>query len=529
MTDVDVEQHGPTAESDSVAPSSRPSSLRRSVGRVAAASGFSLIVTELITLVQVVSLARLLTPTEIGLFTAGTVLTAFLGDLVEGGLRAALVQRGEELEDAAETVFWAALGAGVLFTVAALAAAPLVGWTFGSATAGWIAAASSGSMLLFALTHVPEAMLQREFSVRRRMIVGPSVALTFAVVAVTLAACDFGVWSMVIGSYASSVVWVLCVWALGGWRPRRGRFSYRIWREMAKFGFPLLVGIVGLRIKTITDTVIVGRLLGTAPLGHFRYAQRIAQMPERGIIEVAAFALFPAFARLAGDADRMRQAYLMALRWTMIGAAPLTGLMIALGEPAVVIVLGEQWREAGQVVVAMAGIGIGRALCSVNYEAIKGAGKTSLVNRCTAIEVGIGTLLMVLLIETNGLVGAGVALSFTALLVGATLMVLGRRVVGVSAMAAFRAAAPAVPAAMVAGAVTFYVEHALVHADAHSTVVGVALLVADVAVFGATYLAGLACVVPAATRQAALAVLSRRGADTRSQTQARGTEGGNEE
>lgn len=205
------------------------------------------------------ALARLLTPAEVGIFTAGTVLTTALFDFVEGGLRAALVQRGGRIDDAAETVFRATLLSGAVLCVGVLAIAPVVSMVFDDQTVGLVAAATSGTLLLFALTNVPEAMLQRDFNVRRRIIVGPAVSLTFATVAVTLAACGWGVWSMVVGSYASTLVWVVGVWWISGWRPGRGRFDFTLWRELAKFGSPLVASQVGFRVKGIAEAVIVGR------------------------------------------------------------------------------------------------------------------------------------------------------------------------------------------------------------------------------------------------------------------------------
>ena len=60
----------------------------------------------------------------------------------------------------------------------------------------------------------------------------------------------------------------------------------------------------------------------------------------KAITNVGGIALLPAFSRIAGETDRLRAAYLRALQWSMIGAAPLTALMIALGVPAVDVVLG---------------------------------------------------------------------------------------------------------------------------------------------------------------------------------------------
>jgi O-antigen/teichoic acid export membrane protein len=490
-------------------PSSGDGSLRRKIGRVAYASAFALILGELVTLAQVVALARLLSPTEVGIFTAGSVLTISLYDFVEGGLRAALVQRGGDIEDAAETVFRATLVSGALMCVGVLAAAPVIGMIFDDRAAGLVAAATSGSLLLFALTNVPEAMLQREFSVRRRIVVGPAVSITFAGVAVTLAACGWGVWSMVAGSYASTVVWVVCVWWISGWRPRAGRFDYKLWRELARFGSPLVAAQVGYRIKGIAEAVIVGRSLGAAELGQYRYAQRISQIPEKGIVEVGAIALFPAFSRIAEDKERTRGAYLRALRWAMIGGAPLTALMITVGEPAVVIVLGEPWRHAGHAVAAMAGIGIGRALAVVGEEAIKGAGRTPLLNWCTAVEVSVGIILALVLVGPLGLTGVGLAISTTTIVVALITAKLARSVVDAPYRSVLAAIVPPIVAAAAAGAATLYLERAIVHSASHAGLAGVGFLLLELLFFVAIYFATLFALTPTSMRQLCAVALQR--------------------
>ncbi len=196
-----------------------------------------------------------------------------------------------------------------------------------------IAAVTSGTLLIFSVTNVPESMLQRAFSVKRRLIVGPSVAVAYAVVAVSLAALGFGVWSLVIGMYASFVAWAVSIWAITDWRPGRGTASIALWRELARYGAP-----AGARRDRRTRTERDGdRRRGARTdqfaLGNFRYGQRISQMPVRAIIEIGAVSLFPAFSQMADDRARMRAAYLRALRWVTVGAAALSGLMIALGTP----------------------------------------------------------------------------------------------------------------------------------------------------------------------------------------------------
>lgn len=473
-------------------PEERPA-FQRKIKRVAAASTVALVVGQVISLGQTVVLARLLTPTEVGIFAAGTVLTAFLSDMTESGLRASLVQREHRLADAAETVFRGTAVTGLLTSIAALLAAPIIGLVFDSATAGMVAAVCSGSLFLHALTNVPEAMLQRQFSVKRRLLVGPLVGTGFAATAVTLAALGFGVWSLVIGSYVSYVVWLVTLYAISDWRPGRGRASWQMWRELVRYGFPVVLSFVGARLQQVVESVTVGRALSTTDLGYYRYATRISRIPVSAIIDVVANGLFPAFSRMAGDAERLRNSYVKALGSVTLFAVVVSGLLVTLGEPAVVVLLGEPWRGAGAAVVAMAGLGLGKAFTCVSEEAIKGCGRTTLLNWMTGVELSLGIAGLALIFPL-GLFGVGLAISITAMAVGLTGLHLCRAAVGVSYPQIVRVVVPPIVAGVVATVAVWALEHGVLHSDTHGIVVGLALLALDGAAFLVVYLAALTVV-----------------------------------
>lgn len=471
-------------------------SLRSRIGMVAAASAVALVLGELISLVQTIALARLLTPAQVGLFVAGGVLTTFVGNFVEGGLRSGLVHRSDKLDDAAATVFWATLGMGALMSLIALAAAPVIATVFNSDMAGTVAAAMSGGVLLYALTNVPEALLQRQFSVRRRLIVGPAVSASFAAVSVTLAAFGFGVWSMVLGSYASSLVWVVTVWWICDWRPWNGRPSYRLWRDLARFGFPLVLGFVADRAQKAVQSIVTGRVLGVHALGLQRYGERIARIPVMALVEVSSISLFPAFTRLASDPDRFRGAYLRALRLTVVAAAAASTMIIAVGQPVVVIVLGEEWRGAGPPLVAMAGLALGKAMTTVSEEAIKGAGRTGLLNWYTLTETTLTVGLLMALIFPLGLVGVGLSISLTSVAVGILVASLASPVVGVSRRQTSAAIAPSIVSALVSGAVVVPLEHFVFRSDRHGLWEGLGLVTLDGVIFLLLYALNLRIIAP---------------------------------
>lgn len=466
-------------------------SLSSAVHRMASASALAQIVGQLVSFVQTVILARLLTPTDVGIFTAGTVLTVLLTDVAAGGLQAGLVQRQGDLADADETVFRVTLLVGAAASLGCLAVAPLIGIIFNNRDAGLVAAATSGILLLHALTNVPEAVLQREFSVKRRLIVGPAIAVSYAAVAITLAALGWGVWSMVVGTYASYITWVISLWMLTSWRPGRGHISFALWRELARYGFPLALAMIGYRARTAVESLVVGRFLSTAALGFFRYGQRIVLIPQMAIIQVGATTLFPAFSRIANDGKRFAAAYLRALHWAMIGGAAGTGLMIAAGEPAVVVLLGERWRSAGVALVAMSGLSIGSAVAVVAQDAIKAHGRTRLINWFTLTDLLLGVGFLLILIRPFGFVGASLYISLTSLADAAVFVRLAQRVVTVPLSKVLRVLATPVPGLLIATAATWWLEHDILRSDSRGLILAVTLLAVDAVVFCVIYLAVL--------------------------------------
>ncbi|WP_300016054.1 oligosaccharide flippase family protein [Pseudonocardia sp.] len=482
--------------------------LSTTVRRGAAVSAVTLGLVQIVSLVQTLILARLLSPEEIGLFAAGTVLSGFLIGFSEGGLRGALIQREDRVTDAADTVFWVTAASGALLAVASLLVSPLVGDFFQDDTAGVIAAVSSGTLLMHALTNVPDGLMQRRFNFKRRLIIEPSRVLAYAVVSVSLAATGYGVWALVIANYAGLTVWLVGTWWLARWRPGVGRPTYRLWRDMARFAAPLLAeGMVG-RIRTGAETSLVGRTLQADTLGQYRYGQRLSMIPALAIVQIGSYVLFPAFSRVAGDPERLKAAFLRSLQWIWVASIPIAGLTLAVGEPAVVLLLGEEWRGAGLAVMAMSGYGVGVALQASGSEVIKASGRSSLLNwtTVTSLVVGIGLLAALLPL---GLLGVGLAISISEIVIGVVLLVLVRRVVPFSAGRMAWLLTPPTIAAGVAMVAIGALERQVLRADTHGTFLGILLLFVESLAYLVVYLLVLGVIAPSMRRALVAAVRTR--------------------
>ena len=473
-----------TAETHAVSTAAR--GLSGVLKRGAAMSAVALVLGQTITVIQTLVLGRLLGPGEVGVFAAGTVAVGVVL-VAQSALAQALVQREQDFEGAANTALWATIATGLALSLVVFSISPLIGALFDSPRVGLIAAATAGVLFLHSCSNVPEAIIQRRFQFRRRLVIPPSVAFAFATVSVTFAVMGYGAWAMVIGTYASVITALVLNWWLAGWRPFRGRASLRTWREMARFSFPLLIADMAERGREMLEQVLIGRALGTTELGQYRYAYRIAYMPAQAVIQICGYVLYPAFARIAVDETRFRAAYLRALGWVWFAVLPIGVSLAVTGQPLVVLLLGEAWAPAGAATAALAGLGVGTALTSVGWEAIKGSGRSGMLHWLTGLQLVLGLSLLLLLLP-YGLVGIGIALSVSHLVVGFACAGIARSVVGASYRDMVTCLGPPVVSATLALAVVFPLERHIIHATTRGPLVGLVAIMGEFVLFGALYL-----------------------------------------
>jgi PST family polysaccharide transporter len=420
---------------------------------------------------------------------------------------AAVIQRRDRVEEAANTAVLATFAGGLVLGVLGLAAAPVIGLIFDSRTIGLVAAAMAGLFVLSSGQIVPQALLQRRFSFLRRVVSDPLAVAVFGITAVVACAAGLGVWGLVLGSYASLLVEFTLMWVLAGWRPRPRRASLAMWRELIRYGRPVIASELAVHGTQSLQTLIIGRGVSTPALGQYGYAMRIAGQPYLALVNAASYVLFPTFAHIATDEERLRAAFVRSLRWMALLAFPLSLVLFALGEPIAVQLFGETWRPAGDVIRALCLFSAGHVLAGLAGELFKAVGRTDLVFR-TQLLSAVLAVGLVLLAFPFGLVGIGAAVSVAA---AGTLAYALRHVSAVLAVDArllLREVWPPAAAAIVMAAATFVVEEAALEADERTPALGFALLAVEAILAGGVYLGALLVLAPARASELVGAVKS---------------------
>lgn len=389
-------------------------SLGKTVFKGAGLAGGGYVLAQAINLGVYIALSRLLVPSDFGAYAAATVLVGFGVLIVESGMQAALIQREDRLEEAQSTALAASIAGGVAAALLGLATAPLLGLIFDSGEIAALAAASSGIVLISVLSIVPNAILQRQFSFLRLLVVDPIEVIFFGAVSIIAAVNDLGAWSLVIGQYAGMASGVVLSWALVRWRPRPRQASMAMWRELIAYGKHIFVSTSILRIgEQAVDTLIIGRGLGTGALGQYRYAFRVASMPYYVMLAGAAYVIFPALARIAGDRERLGAAFLRSLRWMAAIGFPAGLLLVPIGPPLVVIVFGDVWLAAGYATIGMCLYAGASSISSAVSELLKANGTPKPLTAMHSVTTAVTAAGMLALVPF-GLSAAAAGLSIGA-------------------------------------------------------------------------------------------------------------------
>ena len=476
-----------------------PAGLAGTVLRGAGLGGLGFGTFQALTLAIYIVLARLITPEEFGDFAAATVLIGFTLLVTETGMASAIVQRRSRVEEAANTALIATILTGIGFTAILLAVSPLVGAFFNSDEVEELAAASSGIIFLRTIQTVPNGLLWRQFSFLRRLIIEPAQALAFGIAAILCATSDLGAWSLVAGQYASHGVEVILVWLLARWKPRPSLASFGMWRELVGYGRHVFLATTILRAGEQSDAIIVGKILGVSALGQFRYAYRIASTPFMLILAAASFSIFPAFARIAHDAERMSAAFLRSLRWMMAVAAPAGLLLVALGLQLTVLVFGDVWRPAGYAAMAMAGFAVGGAVTSLVSELLRSQERPAALTPMHTVTA-VGTIVSMVLLAEISLTAAAAGLTIGPLLGAAYGLRVAHRITDLGIGSLVDAAVrPVLAAAIMAGAVLAF-DRLVVNAADMETFAGLLAVAGEALLATAIYVVMFRIISPATAK-----------------------------
>jgi PST family polysaccharide transporter len=398
---------------------------------------------ELVAIPASMLLARLLTPEEFGIAAAAGFFVQLAQRMTNLGLNMALVQR-KDLTPAHTTsvfVFNVVLG---LTTWATLAlTAPWLGRAFRSQDVSTVLPVAGLTFAISSMASVSHALMVRNLRFRAITAIDAVYAATTACLAVGMAWGGYGFWSLIWSQVWAAAIQTALRFIGAGWWPAARSLSWQSLRELLSFG-------VGLHFKRLLDTaalnvdnLVVGRMLGLAPLGFY---DKSFTMMNRAVnlLTTAGYSVsFRIFAIIQGDQARFRLAYRKVLLASTFASYPVLALLASFAPELFYLMFGPQWDRAVVPFQILCAVGALKTLNVYVSSAVQSAGKV-----WGEVQRQLGYLVLIVVCAAIGsawgLVGASAGVLAATLVMAALMQHLVHRVTALSWRDLFEPQVPSV-------------------------------------------------------------------------------------
>jgi len=359
-----------------------------------------------ISFLRIAVLARLLSPSQFGLFGIATIFLNFLEILTETGVNIILVQVRERIEEFIDSAWVVSIIRGVLLFIIVLLSAPFVASFFKTPQALEIIMLISLVPLIRGFINPAEVKLQKELKFKYEFLFRSSIFLVDSVVAIFFIIFTHSVYGLVLGLLAGAIFEVITSFIFIKPTPRL-RFNKQYLKDIFHKGkWVTSYGVLGY-FGDQGDNIVVGKLLGASSLGVYQMIYKISILPLSEIADAANKVVFPIYVKIAHDKVRLKKAFLKTS--FSVGALAISlGIIIFLfPREIILIVLGEKWLSGAEVLRILSIYGILHAIGGSITPLFLAVKKQNYITVMSFFRFAILAITIFPLVIEFGIIGAG--------------------------------------------------------------------------------------------------------------------------
>ncbi len=294
-------------------------------------------------------LARLLVPTDYGVFAMAQPVLSMVDSLSNMGLETATIQRQKFNPEQASAVFWLSLKINAVVIVGMALSAPLVARFYDrpELTSILLCLAVGATSICLSFQHL--SLLKRQMRFELLTMIETAALVLSTAVAVTVAWLGFGYWALVLQLAVLQISQSIAYWVFCDWRPKRnGAEAERVTkdlRSMLSYGLHLtgfrFISRVGMKM----DRVLLGYAGSASSLGLYSMAYQWAYFPFWQIYYPLFDVAISSLSRSLSDPARYRLYCQRGLLLIFAVCMPALAYLFVTAQEVILVMLGPQWNE----------------------------------------------------------------------------------------------------------------------------------------------------------------------------------------
>lgn len=298
-----------------------------------------------ISLAANVVLARLLTPYEFGLVGIVMFFIIVSKVLTESGLSGALVRKPDATELDFTTIFIFNLVVSIALMLLLIAISGWVADFYNDSIIQHVLIALSTILFISAFQITQKTRLTKELKFKEQAKYELISVIVGSTVGISMAYCDYGVWSLVAMQVTTSAVLALMYWT-GEGGVGKLRFSFKSFNELYRFGmYTTLASLINTTFDNIYH-LILGKYFSVQNTGFFYQAKKLQEIPVGIINSQTQGVFFAALSKLQDDKTAFDQFYRRVISVFTVLVGLICLLLVIYAKEAILILYGEKWLGA---------------------------------------------------------------------------------------------------------------------------------------------------------------------------------------
>lgn len=367
-----------------------------------------------ITFVKIIILARLLSPTDFGIFSLVAIALGITEAITQTGVNITLLQVKDDLKSYISSAWVISIVRGFFMSLVMIILGFILKSYYNQAQLLPMTTMAALIPVIKGFINPYVISMQKDFKFRKETIYYATLQIFESVASIALALLFQNPWIFIIAMLLSACLEVIMSFALFLHRPR---WSYNKTKGTAilKHTRHFSVNALFSYLLENVDNVIVGKILGTSNLGIYQNGYAIGHKVNYDFAKSFNHSALPTFTKIIDDKVRVRRGFIRLLTLT-VGLVLVASLPLLLfPDPLVRLALGDQWLDIIPILPLLVWAGIIQSAVIIHYTVLYALKKVPAINMHLIVSFVMLVPAIIIGSQTLGLYGATLAVLLTRL------------------------------------------------------------------------------------------------------------------
>ncbi|MBU2894681.1 lipopolysaccharide biosynthesis protein [Colwellia sp. D2M02] len=364
-------------------------------------------------LISTVILARLLAPEDFGVIAMCMIVVAFLEVFTSFGFDLNIIQKDNVTNKTLNSAWTLKLIMGLILSTVLVSVSGLVATYYNDQRVEELVLAVALLPFITAVQNIGFVLYRKELDLAKEFPLEVYSKLFSFVITIGFTFYLENYWALVIGMYANAIAKTFMSFLMHPYRPK---LELSEAKELFKFSKWLLLNNLLIFFNHKVTDIIVGKQSSAEQLGYYTVGYEISNLPTTELLFPLSRSIFPGYAKLKNDIEKLRVTFLKITEIIIFVSAPVS-VGISICSPEIVqLGLGDQWQPIIPIIAILSLYGFSRCAVQNIGTVFVVIGKPNIPSLISLVRIIFIIPLLLYFVERSGALGASLVILFVSLI-----------------------------------------------------------------------------------------------------------------